>query len=142
MNLTECKDLNRAIGNEIRDLLAARGYEVARSNARYDADENGGMKLSLEIVKVNRDDTTGINLGSPEALAYTRNYMYLTDHNGAPLAADAIGRETTWAGETYTFAGFRPRASKRPYLFVRSDGQRVVFPEQHPIVSALTGDAA
>lgn len=136
MNAQEAKTIHTAIRSEIETLLAQHGYELGRSNGRYDAE--GGMKISLEIVKVQIDDETGVNMASPEAIAYKNNAVFLCDHNGTRLSPDAVGRQTKWAGDTFTFLGYKARARKRPYLFLRSDGQKVVFPDGHPILTALT----
>lgn len=139
MNRNEAKELHALIANAVRNALASTDYEVSKTAMRFDPDDNGGGKVTLEFAKVGEVEN-GVNTATPEARAFSELAAagLLTTIGGTPLSPDALGREVYYKGEAYVFAGYKSRAPKRPFVFKAKNGNRgLVSPQASPLVNAL-----
>jgi len=140
MDRNEAKELHTLIQQAVRDALAATDYELGKTSMRFDPDDNGGGKVTLQFTKVG-EDVNGVNAATPEARAFIElaEAGLLTTVSGQPLSPDALGREVYYNGQAYVFAGYKTRAPKRPFVFKAKggDGRGLVSPQTSGLVNEL-----
>lgn len=137
MDRTDAKELHAAMQQALRDTLATYGYEPTESRMSYEQDDNGGGSLRVRFAKVDVQGNTLVNQNTQEARAFVSMATdgLLTTWAGEPLNPDALGREVTYNGTTYLFAGYKTRAPKRPYLFRAKSNPAATLVA--PVTSAL-----
>ena len=115
-NTPETMDKKTAgiIGSSAKQVLEksmeAQGVTVTRSGGTYDP-EAGTVSIKF---------TFKLDGADPKEVVDFNRYQYR-------FPAYSIGDQFKSNGHQYTLSGYRPRATKRPFIATREDGQAFLF---------------
>ena len=110
MDKDTAKEIGATVTQLLREAMEAHGVTVKRGSGSYDP-EAGTLGIRFTFSVAGAD--------APEIVEFNR-YQYR-------FPAYKLGDLFKVNGNTYTLAGYKPRATKRPFIAKRIDGQSYVF---------------
>jgi hypothetical protein len=113
------------ITNEINEAIAAialkRGLTFKLGRTTY------GPEFNVKITAfTNETNESGFNVNSPEVKAFLHN----AHSHGITNPETALATPVVVKGEEYQIVGYKPRATKRPFIMKKiSNGKSYIFPD-------------